>query len=411
MLKRAGGHTVAWFGVLLAGWLWLVGGAEVAWGQVPVKPPGGGVEAPRGGFHMTPSLTVDERYDNNILFTQRKVEDYATDIEPRFVVTAEGRAVDLSANLGARWTEFARNPKLSYFSSNGGLTLKADTLTGQMVQGLGLVVTDNYFYTKDFPVFAPVSGPNPVASGGIQTSRVTTFANVAGAKATYELSPRTKLTGDYTNSRYEFSGTTTPLFNSTINAWTAGTEHMLSPTTTLLGDYMYQRFSFSRDGTLETHGVDAGAREKFKGDLTVDGRAGVTYLPSVSDRLTYTFNVGVTKKSATTDVEGRYIRAIANSGGLAPLVTTQNIASLLVTHRLTPAFTTTLAGFYATSKSIPVSTVDFRSYGVTPALSYALAKWATVFTSYSYYKQEVLGAVGISLNRTQVTVGLTLTWQ
>src|SRR5207245_5284496 len=141
-----------------------------------------------------PSLTVDERYDNNILFTQRKLEDYATDTEPRFLIVAEGRDVDVSVNLGARWTEFARNPKLSYFSSNGGLTLKADTLTGQMVRGLGLVVTDNYFYTKDFPVFAPVSGPNPIASGGIQTNRGTPFAQVAGAKATAQFDTQPTMT-------------------------------------------------------------------------------------------------------------------------------------------------------------------------------------------------------------------------
>lgn len=362
-------------------------------------------------LRVTPSLTVSERYDNNILYSSTaKVEDFATDVAPRVLITSEGRAVDVTANLGAMWTQYAENPKLSYFSSQGGLILKADTLTGRVVRGLGLTVSENYYYTKDFPVFAPLGGLNPIATGGIQTSRVTTFGNVAGATASYVLSPRAKVLGGYTNSRVQFSGGTTTLVSSTTDAATGGTEYALTRSTTLLSNYLYQRFSFRGDGTAETHGVDVGARQQYREDLTVDGRVGGTYLPS-SDRLEYTFNVGVTKKFPTTEVSGRYLRSVTNTGGLASLVATQNVAQLLVAQRLTPTFTATLAGNYATTKTIGSSTVDLKSYSVIPGLTYALTRWATLFASYSYFKQDAAGPVGFSLNRTQVTVGLTVTWQ
>jgi hypothetical protein len=396
VLKRATRRFVIRIGVLLAGWLWVVGGAEVA----------------RAELSVTPSLTVSERYDNNIFYSSTaKVEDFLTDIAPRVLITSKGREVDVSANLGAMWTEYAENPKLSYFSSQGGLTLNADGLTGRMLRGLGLTVTESYYYTKDFPVFAPLGGPNPIATGGIQTTRVTTFGNSAGATASYVLSPRAKVLGGYTHSLLQFSGGTTPFVNSTTDAWTAGTEYALTPSTTLLGDYFYNRFSFRGDGTLETHVADVGARHQFVQDLTVDGRVGGTYLPS-SDRLTYNFNVGVTKKFSATEVSGRVLRAVTNSGGLAPLVSAQNVAQLLVTHRLTPVFTATLAGNYATTKSLGSSTVDLKTYSVNPGLTYALARWATLFASYSYFKQDsTAGSVGFSVNRTQATVGLTVTWQ
>jgi len=184
VLKRTAGQLVVWIGVPLAGWLWMVGGAEVA----------------RAELRVTPSLTVSERYDNNIFYSSTaKVEDFATDIAPRVLIMSEGRAVDVSANLGAMWTQYAENPKLSYFSSQGGLVLKADTLTGRALRGLGLTVTENYYYTKDYPAFAPLGGPNPIATGGIQTNRVTTFGNSAGATASYLLSPQAKVLAGYTN--------------------------------------------------------------------------------------------------------------------------------------------------------------------------------------------------------------------
>ena len=84
---------------------------------------------------------------------------------------------------------------------------------------------------------------------------------------------------------------------------------------------------------------------------------------------------------------------------------------LLVTHRLTPVFTATLSGNYATTKSLGSSTVDLKSYSVIPGLTYALTRWVTLFASFSYFKQDSTGPVGFSVNRTQATVGVTVTWQ
>jgi hypothetical protein len=393
VLSRAGGQIVLWIGMSLAAWIWMAGGAGVA----------------RGELRMTPSLTVSERYDNNIFYSQtKKIEDFVTDIAPKLTVTAEGREVDLSANLGAMWTQYAENPKLSYASSQGGLALKADTLTGRLLRGLGLRVTEYYTYTKDYPTFAQLGGPNPLASGGVQTNRVTTFVNVAGTTATYALSARSKVTGGYTNSLVRYSGVST-LVDSTTDVWTGGWNYEVTPRTTLLSDYLYQRFSFSGGGIAETHGMGVGARQQFSEDFTVDGRVGGTYLPS-SDRLTYNFNVGVTKKFPTTDVVGRYLRVVTNSGGFAALLSTQEVAQLLVAHRLTPALTATLAGNYAITKSIGSSTVDLTSYSVIPALSYALTRWVILFASYSYFKQDAVGLVGFSVNRNQATIGVTATW-
>jgi len=410
---------MVWIGMPLAIWLWMIGGAEVARGQVYEKP-SGEPEVTLGEFRVTPSLRVDERYSNNIFYASSgKVEDFLTDIAPRVKIASKGRGVDVAADLGVMWTEYAEHPKLSYFSSNGSLNLNANTLTGRMLRGLGLNVTESYYYTKDYPAFAPLGNPNPnappgspnpIASGGVQTNRVTTFGNVTSATTSYVLSPQATVLGGYTNARTQFIGGTTSLVSSTTNALTAGTEYKLTPITTLLSDYFYSRFSFSGDGSQETHAADVGARHQFRKDWSADGRVGGTYLPSL-ERLTYNFNVSTTKNFSATDVIGRVVRAVGASGGLAASLSYSTVAQLAVIHRLTPALTANLAGNYGTTKSVGSSTVDVKSYGVTSGITYALARWADLFASYSYYKQDSTGTAGISINNTQVTVGITMTWQ
>jgi len=402
---------MAWIGVLLAGWLWMISGVDVAQGQVSEKP-SGEPEVTLGEFRVTPSLRIVERYDNNINYSpSEKVDDFLTDIEPRVKIMSKGRAVDVLADLGVKWTQYAEHPKQSYFSTNGSLNLNANTLTGRMLRGLGLTVTESYFYTKDYPTFAELDGPNPISSEGIQTNRVTTFGNATSATASYVLSPRAKVLGGYTNARTQYSGGTTSLVSSTINTGTVGTEYSLTPRTTLLSDYFYSRFSFDGDGSQDTHAADVGARHQFGQDWSVDGRVGGTYLPSL-DRLTYNFNVGTTKKfSAATEVNARVLRAVSTSGGLAASLSYRHVAQLQVIHRLTPALTATLGGNYGTSESVGSNTVDVKSYGVNAGINYVLTRWANLVASYSYFKQESTGATGFSVNRTQVTVGITMTWQ
>ena len=121
--------------------------------------------------------------------------------------------------------------------------------------------------------------------------------------------------------------------------------------------------------------------------------------------------MGTIKKFSATEVSARVLRTVTSSGGLAAALSYSTVAQLSVTHRLTPALAAILAGNYATTKTIGSSTVDLKSYSVIPGLTYTLTRWATLFASYSYFKQESAGIAGFSVNRTQVTVGITMTWQ
>nr|MBI3611708.1 outer membrane beta-barrel protein [Nitrospirota bacterium] len=399
MLSRNQGQGAAWSGACLAAVMWIMGGA-------------GGAQAE---LRFTPSLAVSERFEDNVRFSSTNKEaDFATVVSPTVAFTARGREVDVSGSWGSQITRFmkATNSNLNRVNSLGGAVLDAGTVTGRVVRGLGLKVTENYAYTQELPEFTQFGQTQEQASGGIQTGRTSTFINTFGITAPYVLTERAQMTGSYTNSIRRFSGGSI-LVSSTSHALVGGGSYAVTPQTALLSNYSYSRFSFGGGGSVDTHAVDAGFRRQFLADLLVDATVGGTYLPSL-DRLTPNFNAGLTKKFSATNVGARFTRSVFNSGGLAAAVSTREVLTGSVTHTLTRALTATISGNYATTKSVGLRTVDIASYSLVPAVSYSLTRWATLTASYTYFHQKSEGftvsLTGSEFARNTATVGVTVTW-
>lgn len=407
MVSRNQGQGVVWSGACLAAVMWIMGGA-------------GGAQAE---LRFTPSLAVSERFEDNVRSSSTNKEaDFATVVSPTVAFIARGREVDVSGSWGSQITRFmkATNSNLNRVNSLGGAVLDAGTVTGRVVRGLGLKVTEHYAYTQELPEFTQFGQTQEQASGGVQTGRTTTFINTFGVTAPYVLSERAQMTGSYTNSIRRFSsgstlaGSNSTLVSSTSHTLVGGGSYAVTPQTALLSNYSFSRFSFGGGEIVETHALDAGFRRQFLADLLVDATVGGTYLPSL-DRLTPNFNAGLTKKFSTTDVGARFTRSVFNSGGLAAQVSTREILTGSVTHRLTRAMTATVSGNYATTKSVGLRTVDIASYNLVPAVHYSLTRWATLTASYMYFhqKSERLTAsnlTGSEFARNTVTVGVTVTW-
>ena len=222
------------------------------------------------------------------------------------------------------------------------------------------------------------------------------------------------MTGGYTNSLSHFSNGSN-LTNTTGNVLTGGGSYAVSPQTSLLSDYAFSKFSFSGGSatagtsSTDTHVVNVGVKQQFAADLDVTARAGGTYLPA-QDRLTPNFDMGVTKKFSASSAAVHFSRSVASSGGLAALVSTREVHSLLLTHQVTAALATTLSANYSTNKSVGIRTVDLTSYQLSPGLRYAFSRYVSLTASYVYLKSDSQGVTGTSLNRNQFIIGMTATW-
>ncbi len=402
--------------------------AGIARGDEPRLTPAEEARLTRSGYTLTPRLTVDERYDDNILMTEKRFSqnDFITDIAPSLLYATTGPNLDIAADLGVMWSQYSKHSNLSYFSTGGGAMVKADKWTDRVARGWGLTFTESYYYTKDYPTYASSLAINPLLSGGgIQVARVRTFVNEAGVKSTYTLTPQATLIGGYSHTFYNFNGpppigstVRTPI-DTQIHAATGGAEYASSRSLTWVGDYLYQHFIFGGGNTTaDTHGVEAGFRKEFQNDWLFDAKAGATYLPFLTaDRWTPTFNVGLTKKYLRTAAEVRYLRFVYNSVGLSPTPSVYNMAKIKVVHEFTPKLMGSVTYIHSDIKSIPGGTVDLTSYIVTPTLSYVFNKTWTAFASFSYYRSEssipielLEPTVGLTITRQTATVGVTLTW-
>jgi hypothetical protein len=360
-------------------------------------------------MRWTSSLAVNQMYDDNVNYAStRKQEDFATTVTPNMAFTGRAWDLDLNGNIGSTWTEYAKRASSSVVTSSGGVTLKADALTGRLLRTWGLSVTENYSYTRDLPTFAQFGNQAALSNSGIQTNRFTTLANNMGISTSYGLTPQTQLTGGYTNTlmRFDSNGALT---NSTSHALQGGWQQTLTPAVSVHVGYTASRFVFDGGGSSDTHGGDAGFSWQVSPDLTVDGSLGGSYLPSL-DRISPNFSAGFTKQFQASSIGARAARSISTSGGLAAAVSTQETLSALASRQLTPSLSVNISANRAVTKSVGVQTVDVTSLGVTPGLSYTIKRWLSMTAAYSYLKQESAGLVGSGLVRNTMTVGFTCTW-
>ena len=367
--------------------------------------------------HFTPSLTVSERYEDNVRFTStNKQEDFSTAVTPALGFQGRAQELDFTGDVGATWTQYMKETDLSRVGFQGSLGIKADTWTNRLLPGLGLTVMDSAIYTQEFPVFAPLAPVQPAplaapvqpASGGVQAGRFNTFGNNFVASSSYVVSQRVNLNGSYVNSMTRFSSTSN-LINTRSNSLIGGWSYAVSPVTTFLNNYTYTKFSFTGNNPIETYATDVGARRHFASDLEIEARVGASYVPSL-DRLSPNFNVEGIKKFYSTDVRVRVTRSIGNTGGLTAQVSTSQVASATVTHRLTPSLTAVLGADYSIIKSVGLGTVDVQVYDVRPSLNYAFSRTISVTASYLHYHQHSQGTVGFSFDQNMGTVGVTVTW-
>ena len=198
-------------------------------------------------LRFTPSLTVSERYDSNILLTSggSDKDDFVTTVSPALSATYKGRPLEgtLSAGLGV--SSYAKHSDLNYVSATGALNVDLTQLVSRLDKRTRLQISDTVYYTPELPAFVTNTvGLNPFATG-IQPQRVRSLTNTVALTGGYTLTSRVNLNAAYSYAILSFGNTIgarpqagapgqTALFGTTIHSANAGTNVKLSTTDTLI---------------------------------------------------------------------------------------------------------------------------------------------------------------------------------
>jgi hypothetical protein len=350
----------------------------------PVTTPSEGPIAPRGSSggsyaHITPSITISERYDSNVLFQQDKVHDYVTNISPGVLFEYKDDMIDSSFRVGVSSELYARNPGLNYVGTNATIYGNLDNIAGKFIRGWTLRLTDSIVYTPQMPAFAAPQGGNIVAADfvrGIQAYRNNMLTNSVSVQSAYELARNLSLSVLYSHSIIRFLDdsnvdATRLLFNSTSQSLTAGPVYQLSPNDTVSLSYLYQHMAFIPQGggaattplissTTSLQGGIATWRRNLSRTLIAEISPGLSIIEGSRDPA-WTARAQVLWNALPTTLTISYSRGLYPSVFISSGVFLSDVVAASFTHALTSKWST--SGQYSYSVNRLIADASGRDTG------------------------------------------------
>src|SRR5438552_2968661 len=198
-------------------------------------PPGSSVRVPgdqplelpvRGPFTVTPSVTLAEEYNDNILLNNKNRQwDFITSILPGIAVSAESTTYRLIAAYNFRADLYARDSSRNEAFDRHALV--ADGLY-RVSPALTLMLSESFFFSTD---------TNIISQEGLSTGRSTSYSNSITPGMTYQFDRLNSLRAiaNYTILRYRNS----QAFDSDVYRFEPSFDHIFSARLTGTAGYQF----------------------------------------------------------------------------------------------------------------------------------------------------------------------------
>ena len=377
--------------------------------------------------NIIPSITLSERYDSNVFFVPGgNLEDYVTTVSPQLRVVHKRQLLEGTVGGGVTAETYVKNPGLNYVAANGVIDLNLDGAMNELVRGLGLKISDAFYYTPQPPAFAAPTGGGQLPESfvrGIQARRANSSTNVGTVAASYAVSSRLSFTSTYTDQRIRFGNpTSTPtggvqgtFIDTTFQTVKSGPVFKVSSIDTVTLYHQYQTGTFGGQGSkssFSTQGVIAGWTSSVTPTLTASMTGGFTVF-SGTNNLQYLGSASLLWNGQDTDLTLSYSRVIAPSFITAGVPLLSQLVTATATHRVTDSFSLSLNGNYAINQSIPDSSLlKFESYSVTPSVQYKVNRVMTATLSYTHSVfEQTFSSQGFNFDRNLVMLRLLAEWK
>jgi hypothetical protein len=381
-----------------------------------------------GSFlYVVPTFSVYERYDSNI-YRQggRQISDFVTDIRPGARANYSGDLIDGTLTGSVLSGIYARNPGLNYVGVSAMFDAELDKITRRMARGLGVSVRDSVTYYPEQPAFATAESPESDFTRGIQAQRSNSLSNTSMVQGTYAMTPLTQLNASYSFQSRRFLGkpySSDPsippiaLFNTTVQAISAGPVYQVLPNHSIGASYAYREIAFepstgSGPGRSSViHGGMITWRSGLTRELTAEISPGVSVSTSTPDNLIWTMRASVQwvdqNKSATVSYSrGLYPSFYAQAGLLL-----SNVVSGTFTLSFASGWSATLGANYGQNTQTGQTSLRFESVVATGSLRYTFYPGlvATITGSQGNFTLEQTSST-LKYDRQVGMIGLTAEW-
>jgi hypothetical protein len=363
--------------------------------------------AAQGRWTVTPSLTLSERYDDNLFGTAHdRHSDFISEITPGLALSYESEAFTLGASAAATGQIYADDSDLDNFGENRNATF---SLGYRPTQQLTLKLVGNYAHTNDPAAFvvgnsAPVvaaaaSGAPFVPTVEISRREATLYSMLAGVG--YRVDPRWLLEGSYAFVFIDEKGAT----DSQSHTISLGTRYDATRTDQVFVDVKVGYFDADESDTSVAL-IPGWARQ-----WTPTLRTSIAVGPRVTDS-----DWGAAVDASVAYAPARdWTAALAYSLGTGLAlgeVTPQNVSALIgsLGYQATRDLRFAVGGSWTRTWDLGNDPGQGASntYGATASVSYQITDWLSATLAYQFSYERP--SSGDTILDQQVILGLTLAY-
>src|SRR6266446_4155889 len=324
----------------------------------------------RGGVTLTPSISVSEEYNDNILLNnQTRQWDLITGVTPAMTLYINRPSYRLSGGASLTGEVYQRESRFS------------DAFKSQNFVANGFYQAAPQLALTAFDSFARSRNTNLVASQSFATGRQESWSNTFGPGMTWQMTPQSSLNLSATYSLLRFEGAGSGIDSDTY-ALLSSLRHVITPRLTGIIGYGFTYLDLKGGEPSRTHSPTLGFSYRLTPSLI--GSASV-----------------------------QYTRAGGAAGGLGGTTETQTASGTLTLSTWQRGLLIVLSPVYTTAESVSrqqTGRIDVKSLTLKLGVTYQVARFVNVFGGYTFFQQRAGGASSssaeVDVDQNRVRFGL-----
>jgi hypothetical protein len=370
--------------------------AAPAWAQAPqVGRPGEqppdpqGLQQPlRAPLTLTPTLSVTEEYNDNLLLdnTNRRW-DFITTFTPGLGLNWESAVHRLAAVYSFTSEIYARTPEF-----NGALNRQSFTLDSfyKIDPTVTVSLTDRFSYDNN---------TNAINPQGISSGRTRSWGNTVAPAVTWRLSDvwTTRANASYELQRY----LETDLQNSDIYRLELGLDRRITSQLTGTVGYEFDYISIGPDDRSTVHTPRLGFTYQVTNTITVSANGGPAFQirDGHLEQVTPLARASYTQRLFFGSVGLTFDRTVGVAGGLGGTTENTTMAGSVQVTTLAKGLILSFAPSYTIAQS-PNNSIDTRALTVPLQVTYRLTSWLSLVGAYQFFHQRSEGSATAQTGQT-----------
>jgi hypothetical protein len=327
-------------------------------------------------FTLTPSITVTEEFNDNVLIdNDNKQWDFITGFTPALALSYEDATRRFNAAYSFTAEVFAREPSLSHAFDRQSFVGEA---LWRATSQLTLVLADSYAFNTD----------TNLVSGGVSTGRDQAWTNTLSGGASWQFDRLTAVRGGagWTVERFD-----DPLSrDSDVYRLDLTLDRRLTQRVTGSAGYQFAFFNIDREDNTYVHTPRVGVSWEATETLTLALNGGPSFelKDGGSTRITPAISAGFRHRLPFGAWGLGYDRSIGTAGGLGGTTDNQTIAAFLDITTLMRGLLVQVSPRYNILESGRGDSIDVHSFTFGVQATYRITPVIAFVAGYQYFHQR-----------------------